>query len=39
MTDTEEGDEESFYKVEVALSDGREVDVQLDEEFNVIGLD
>lgn len=37
VTETEEGDEDSYYEVEVTLDDGREVDVQLDEEFNVVG--
>ncbi len=37
VTDTEIGDEESFYEVEVTLDDGTEVDVQLDEDFNVVG--
>lgn len=37
VTDTEEGDEESFYEVEVTLDDGSEVDVQLDRDFNVVG--
>ncbi|NND02586.1 MAG: PepSY domain-containing protein [Acidimicrobiia bacterium] len=37
VTDTEVGDEESLYEVEVTLPDGREVDVQLDENFNVVG--
>lgn len=37
VTDTEVGDEESYYEVEVTLDDGREVDVQLDEQFNVVG--
>ncbi|MDH3679036.1 MAG: hypothetical protein OEV40_03715 [Acidimicrobiia bacterium] len=37
VTDTEEGDEESYYEVEVTLDDGREVDVQLDRDFNVVG--
>ncbi|MCP3934315.1 MAG: hypothetical protein GY708_02965 [Actinomycetia bacterium] len=36
VTDTEQGDEESFYEVEVTLDDGSQVDVQLDEEFNVV---
>lgn len=36
VTDTEVGDEESFYEVEVTLDDGSEVDVQLDEQFNVV---
>lgn len=37
VTDTEQGDEEAFYDVEVTLADGSQVDVQLDENFNVIG--
>lgn len=37
VTDTEVGDEESYYEVEVTLDDGRQVDVQLDENFNVVG--
>jgi hypothetical protein len=37
VTDTEVGDEESYYEVEVALEDGSQVDVQLDDEFNVVG--
>ena len=37
VTDTEAGDEESFYEVEVTLDDGNQVDVQLDEDFNVVG--
>src|SRR5918997_665381 len=37
VTDTEVGDEESHYEVEVTLDDGRQVDVQLDEAFAVIG--
>ena len=36
VTDTEEGDEESYYEVEVTLDDGREIDVQLDRDFNVV---
>ncbi len=39
VTDTEVGDEESYYEVEVTLDDGREVDVQLDEDFNFVGFD
>lgn len=39
VTDTEQGDEESYYEIEVTLTEGRQVDVQLDEEFNVVGLD
>ncbi len=39
VTDTEVGDEESYYEVEVTLDDGTEVDVQLDESFTVVGTD
>ena len=37
VTDTEVGDEESYYEVEVTLADGSAVDVQLDENFKVVG--
>jgi uncharacterized membrane protein YkoI len=37
VTDTEVGDEESYYEVEVTKEDGSQVDVQLDDEFNVVG--
>lgn len=37
VTGTEAGDEESYYEVEVTLEDGTEVDVQLDEGFQVVG--
>jgi uncharacterized membrane protein YkoI len=37
VTETEVGDEESLYEVEVTLDDGRQVDVQLDANFNVVG--
>lgn len=37
VTDTEVGDEESLYEVEVTLEDGTQVDVQLDENFTVVG--
>ncbi len=37
VTDTEVGDEESYYEVEVTLADGSQVDVQLDESFDVVG--
>jgi hypothetical protein len=30
-------DEESKYEVEVTLDDGRQVDVQLDDSFHVVG--
>lgn len=39
VTDTEVGDEESYYEVEVRLDDGSEVDVQLDAAFTVVGKD
>lgn len=35
-TDTEVGDEDSYYEVEVTLTDGRQVDVQLDRAFAVV---
>ena len=37
VTGTEVGDEESYYEIEVTLEDGRQVDVQLDESFQVVG--
>jgi hypothetical protein len=37
VTETEVGDEDSYYEVEVTLDDGSQVDVQLDEDFNVVG--
>ena len=37
VSDTEVGDEESMYEVEVTLDNGDERDVQLDENFNVVG--
>ena len=37
VTDTEVGDEEGFYEVEVTMDDGTEIDVHLDESFNVLG--
>ncbi len=37
ITDTEVGDEEGFYEVEVTLPDGTQVDVHLDEDFTVLG--
>ena len=39
VTETEIEDEDSFYEVEVTLDDGTELDVQLDEQFNVIGVE
>ena len=37
VTETEVGDEDSYYEVEVTLESGEQVDVQLDESFNVVG--
>jgi uncharacterized membrane protein YkoI len=37
VTETEAGDEESFYEVEVTRADGSQVDVQLDRDFQVVG--
>ena len=37
VTETEIEDEESYYEVEVTLDNGSQVDVQLDEDFNVVG--
>ena len=37
VTETEVGDEESLYEVEVTLDDGSQVDVQLDKDFKVVG--
>ncbi|HEU4347301.1 MAG TPA: hypothetical protein VFR35_05880 [Actinoplanes sp.] len=37
VTETEVGDEESYYEVEVTMPDGHQVDVQLDERFAVVG--
>lgn len=37
VTDSEVGDEESDFEVEVTLDDGTQVDVQLDADFNVVG--
>jgi uncharacterized membrane protein YkoI len=39
VTDSEMGDEEGYYEVEVTLNDGTEVDVHLDQNFRVIGSD
>ena len=36
VTGTEVGDEEGYYEVEVTLSDGRQVDVHLGHDFNVL---
>jgi hypothetical protein len=37
VTGSEVGDEESYYQVEVTLDNGHQVDVQLDEDFEVVG--
>jgi uncharacterized membrane protein YkoI len=37
VTETEAGDEESYYEVEVTRRDGSQVDVQLDRSFRVVG--
>ncbi len=37
VTETEVGDEDSYYEVEVTLGSGQQVDVQLDESFAVVG--
>ncbi|MBI2208615.1 PepSY domain-containing protein [Candidatus Woesearchaeota archaeon] len=37
VTETEVGDEEGYYEVEITLDNGQQVDVHLDENFNVLG--
>lgn len=37
VTETEVGDKEGFYEVEITRDNGRETDVHLDENFNVLG--
>lgn len=37
VTETEVGDEEGYYEVEITRDSGRQVDVHLDEAFNVLG--
>jgi hypothetical protein len=37
VTDSEVGDEEGYYEIEVTLADGGQVDVHLDRGFHVIG--
>lgn len=39
VTGTEVGDEDTYYEIEVTLDDGSQVDVQLDEGFNVVSAD
>lgn len=36
VTDTEVGDEEGYYEIEVTHADGRQVDVHLDKRFTVL---
>jgi uncharacterized membrane protein YkoI len=36
VTETEAGDEESYYEVEITRDDGSQVDVQLDRDFRVV---
>ena len=36
VTETEQGDEESYYQVEVRKADGSQVDVNLDRDFIVV---
>jgi uncharacterized membrane protein YkoI len=37
VTETEAGDEDSYYEIEVTKDDGTEVDVQLDRDFSAAG--
>lgn len=37
VTETEAGDEDGFYEVEVTLADGSQVDVHLDRDFGILG--
>jgi hypothetical protein len=39
VTETEAGDEEGAYEVEVTLDSGRQVDVHLDINFNVLSIE
>lgn len=39
VTATEVGDEEGYYEVEVTLRDGSQVDVHLDEDFQLLGIE
>ncbi len=36
VTDSEVGDEEGYYEIEITLDNGREVDVHLDENFRIL---
>lgn len=37
VTDSEVGDEEGYYEVEVTLDNGKQADVHLDKDFTVLG--
>jgi hypothetical protein len=37
ITDTEVGDEESYYEIEVTRADGGQTDVQLNRDFSLVG--
>ena len=37
VTETEVGDEEGYYEVEITRDNGSQVDVHLDEAFNILG--
>jgi len=39
VSDTEVGDEEGYYEIEITLNNGNEVDVHLDENFKVLGIE
>ncbi|NNE13199.1 MAG: PepSY domain-containing protein [Ilumatobacter sp.] len=39
VSETEVGDEDSYYEVEVTLDSGAQVDVQLDRDFAVVGVE
>lgn len=36
VTDTEQGDEDAYYEVEVTIENGDQVDVHLDKQFRVV---
>jgi hypothetical protein len=38
VSESDVGDEDSYYEVEVVLDDGLQVDVQLDASFSVVGI-
>ncbi len=39
VTDSEIGDEEGYYEIEIRLNNGREADVHLDENFKVLSVE